>query len=135
MANPDVKYSSVGNEGNPFVGQHTTTIQDDDELATDSDNDDTPQNSGIMIHVVPDTSKCGFLEENVFVYVKKKCITARWNHIEDLDSFFTRMYNYHQKHGFYVMMLQEILELGQFVFVVLFVTYLIHCINYPVLFK
>lgn len=57
MANPDVKYSSVGNEGNPFIGQHTPTLQDD-ELATDSDNDDIPQNSGIMIHVVPDTSKC-----------------------------------------------------------------------------
>ncbi|XP_037038233.1 autophagy-related protein 9A isoform X2 [Bradysia coprophila] len=45
------------------------------------------------------------------------------------------MYNYHQKHGFYVMMLQEILELGQFVFVVVFVTYLIHGVNYPYLFR
>lgn len=59
MANPDVKYSSVANEGNPFIGQHTPH---DDVLATDSDNDDTPQNSGIMIHVVPDTSKCMFRE-------------------------------------------------------------------------
>ncbi len=63
MANPDVKYSSVGNEGNPFIRQHTETIQDD-ELA-DSDNDDAPQNSGIMIHVVPDTSKC-----KIFFYQK-----------------------------------------------------------------
>lgn len=59
---------------------------------------------------------------------------ARWNHIEDLDSFFTRMYNYHQKHGFAVMMLQEVFELGQFIFVVGFVTFLFHCVNYPVLF-
>lgn len=58
MANPDVKYSSVSTEGNPFIGQHTTTMHNDDELVTDSDNDDIPQNSGIMIHVVPDTSKC-----------------------------------------------------------------------------
>ncbi|KAJ6633195.1 Autophagy-related protein 9A [Pseudolycoriella hygida] len=116
MASPDVKYSSVTNDGNPFKGQHLVTIEDD-ILPTDSDNDDAPQNSGIMIHVVPDTSK------------------SRWNHIEDLDSFFTRMYNYHQRHGFHVMMLQEILELVQFCFVVFFVTYIIHGINYPVLFR
>lgn len=66
MANPDVKYSSVTNEGNPFIQQHTPTIQDD-ELATDSDNDDAPQNSGIMIHVVPDTSKCTLLDEFKFL--------------------------------------------------------------------
>lgn len=38
-------------------------------------------------------------------------ISARWNHVEDLDSFFTRVYHYHQKHGFACMMLYEILEL------------------------
>ncbi|KFM71306.1 hypothetical protein X975_03559, partial [Stegodyphus mimosarum] len=24
----------------------------------------------------------------------------RWNHIGDLDSFFRRIYTFHQKHGF-----------------------------------
>lgn len=62
------------------------------------------------------------------------CNTARWNHIEDLDSFFTRMYQYHQKHGFAVMMLQEFFELVQFVFVVCFVVFLCYGVNYPVLF-
>lgn len=60
---------------------------------------------------------------------------ARWNHIDDLDSFFSRMYGYHQRNGFLCMMIQELLELGQFVFVVTFTTYMIHCVNYPVLFK
>nr|CAD7196671.1 unnamed protein product [Timema douglasi] len=46
----------------------------------------------------------------------RKC-AARWNHVEDLDSFFVRMYHYHQKHGFTCMMLQEALELLQFIFV------------------
>lgn len=59
MASPDVKYNSVTNEGNPFNRQHVETIRDE-ELVTDSDDDDAPQNSGIMIHVVPDTSKCKF---------------------------------------------------------------------------
>ncbi|XP_034935607.1 autophagy-related protein 9A isoform X2 [Chelonus insularis] len=81
------------------------------------DPDETPHESGVMIHVVPEGGK------------------ARWNHIEDLDSFFTRMYHYHQKHGFACMMLQEVLELGQFIFVVTFSTFLFHCVDYSVLFK
>lgn len=44
------------------------------------------------------------------------------------------MYYYHQKHGFYVMMLQELCELGQFIYVVMFITYFRHCINYSALF-
>lgn len=60
---------------------------------------------------------------------------ARWNHIEDLDSFFTRMYHYHQKHGFACMMLQEIFELTRIIFVVAFSTFLSHCVDYSILFK
>ncbi|XP_017773078.1 PREDICTED: autophagy-related protein 9A [Nicrophorus vespilloides] len=60
---------------------------------------------------------------------------ARWNHIEDLDSFFTRLYKYHQRHGFKCMLVAEILELVQFVFICGFTTFLIHCVDYPVLFK
>ncbi|KAG7212723.1 hypothetical protein KM043_012990 [Ampulex compressa] len=94
----------------PYEGEEEGG-EDDDE------HEETPQESGVMIHVVPEGSK------------------ARWNHIEDLDSFFTRMYHYHQKHGFACMMLQEVLELGQFIFVVTFSTFLFHCIDYSVLFK
>lgn len=70
-----------------------------------------------MIHVVPESNK------------------ARWNHIDDLDSFFTRVYHYHQKHGFTCMILQESLELLQFAFVVLFSAFLMQCVDYPVLFQ
>ncbi|XP_022242594.1 autophagy-related protein 9A-like [Limulus polyphemus] len=78
---------------------------------------DTPQEGGMLIHVVPDSAK------------------SRWNHIEDLDSFFTRVYHYHQKHGFSCMMLQEVLELIQFIFVVMFSVFLMECVEYSVLFK
>ncbi|XP_043275095.1 autophagy-related protein 9A isoform X2 [Venturia canescens] len=91
--------------------------RDIDDETGDEDRDETPQDSGVMIHVVPEGGK------------------ARWNHIEDLDSFFTRMYHYHQKHGFACMMLQEFFELGQFIFVVIFSTFLFHCVDYAVLFK
>ncbi|XP_055693720.1 autophagy-related protein 9A [Lutzomyia longipalpis] len=113
MAKPDVSYSALNNEGrNPFV-QPSRYEQD----IEDSDNDEeAPPTSGIVIHVAPEAGK------------------ARWNHIEDLDSFFSRMYCYHQKHGFWVMMLQEFFELGQFIIVVAFTSYLMHCVNYPVLF-
>ncbi|XP_078042423.1 autophagy-related protein 9 isoform X2 [Augochlora pura] len=94
----------------PYEGEEEDG-EDDDK------HEETPQESGVMIHVVPEGNK------------------ARWNHIEDLDSFFTRMYHYHQKHGFTCMMLQEGLELGQFIFVVTFSTFLFHCIDYSVLFK
>ncbi|XP_061934032.1 autophagy-related protein 9A isoform X2 [Apis cerana] len=94
----------------PYDGEEEDG-EDDDE------HEETPQESGVMIHVVPEGNK------------------ARWNHVEDLDSFFTRMYHYHQKHGFACMILQEALELGQFIFVVTFSTFLFHCINYSLLFK
>ena len=47
-----------------------------------------PDPSGVFIHTVPESSK------------------SRWSHIDDLDSFFKKVYSYHQKHGFQVMMLQ-----------------------------
>lgn len=78
---------------------------------------ETPQESSFLIHLVPDSAK------------------TRWNHVEDLDTFFARVYHYHQKHGFTCMMLTEVLELLQFLFVVLFTTFLLQCVNYPVLFK
>ncbi|XP_012135866.1 autophagy-related protein 9 isoform X2 [Megachile rotundata] len=98
----------------PYRGEEEEEEEEDEE---DDEHEETPQESGVMIHVVPEGNK------------------SRWNHVEDLDSFFTRMYHYHQKHGFACMMLQEALELGQFIFVVTFSTFLFHCIDYSVLFK
>ena len=60
---------------------------------------------------------------------------SKWSHIDDLDSFFSKVYDYHQKHGFTVMMLQETLELIQFIFVVFFTVFMAECIDYPLLFK
>ena len=62
-------------------------------------------------------------------------IAARWNHIEDLDAFFTRVYKYHQHHGFTCMILEELFQLFQFAFVVCFSTFLLKCVNYSILFK
>ncbi|XP_046397934.1 autophagy-related protein 9A isoform X1 [Ischnura elegans] len=94
-----------------------TSYQPIQPFPGDLGEEETPQESGVMIHVVPESGK------------------ARWNHIEDLDSFFARMYHYHQKHGFMCMMLQETLELLQFIFIVVFTTFLFHCVDYQVLFR
>ncbi|XP_077282174.1 autophagy-related protein 9 [Temnothorax americanus] len=94
----------------PYEGQEEDADDEDDR-------EEAPQESGVIIHVVPEGNK------------------ARWNHIEDLDSFFARMYHYHQQHGFVCMMLQEVLELLQFFFVVTFVTFLSHCIDYSKLYS
>ena len=64
MANAERNYNATTQEGNPFTTNRAININteddDDDDLATDTDNDDIPHNSGLMIHVVPDTSK-GYL--------------------------------------------------------------------------
>ncbi len=80
---------------------------------------DTPYgyDPGVMIQIVPEAGK------------------SKWSHIDDLDSFFTKVYEYHQKHGFTVMMLQELLELIQFIFMIMFTVFLIECVDYPLLFK
>uniref|UniRef100_A0A182IPA5 Autophagy-related protein 9 n=1 Tax=Anopheles atroparvus TaxID=41427 RepID=A0A182IPA5_ANOAO len=96
-----------------LTNQDTNPFTDKPPGSPTIEEEDTPQ----VIHVVPETSK------------------ARWNHIEDLDSFFTRVYIYHQKHGFFVMMLQKLFELFQFVFVVMLITYMFNCINYEILFR
>nr|CAH7753443.1 unnamed protein product [Callosobruchus chinensis] len=74
-------------------------------------------------------------EEQGILYHVAEPTRSKWNHIEDLDSFFFRMYKYHQKHGFLCMFLQGIFELNQFVFIVCLTIYLVHGINYPVLFN
>lgn len=69
------------------------------------------------------------------IYHVAEPTTLRWNHIDDLDGFFTRMYKYHQKHGFTYILLQEILEHLQYIFIMYLTTMIFHGINYPVLFK
>ncbi|XP_014231888.1 autophagy-related protein 9A [Trichogramma pretiosum] len=90
--------------------------EDEDEAGRDNYHEDEGVHDHV-IHVVPETGK------------------TPWNHIEDLDSFFIRVYHYHQNHGFLCMMLQEVLELGQFVFIVGLLTFLFHGVDYAILFK
>ncbi|MFH4978527.1 hypothetical protein AB6A40_005236 [Gnathostoma spinigerum] len=59
----------------------------------------------------------------------------RWDHIRNLDHFFTRVYEYHRGGGFLCIVSQEIFSLLQFLFVVIFSTFLLECVDYQVLFK
>jgi hypothetical protein len=43
---------------------------------------------------------------DVFIHTVSDSSKSRWSHIDDLDSFFKKVYNYHQKHGFQVMMMR-----------------------------
>lgn len=108
MASPDVNYKSLSDGANPF--------RKDADVESPNENEDTPRTSGMMIHIVPETSR------------------SRWNHIEDLDSFFTRMYNYHQKHGFTVIVMDGMFQLIQFIFVVWVLTFTVYCVDYKELF-
>nr|XP_020833498.1 autophagy-related protein 9B isoform X5 [Phascolarctos cinereus] len=61
-------------------------------------------------------------------------LRGSWHHIQNLDSFFTMLYNYHQRNGFACMFLEDVFQLGQFVFIVTFTTFLLRCVDYDVLF-
>ncbi|XP_071487635.1 autophagy-related protein 9A-like [Diadema antillarum] len=74
-------------------------------------------------------------ERDVMLHVVHESGRARWNHIENLDEFFTRVYHYHQKHGYLCMMLAQVLELVQFLFIIFFSLFLVRCVNYEVLFQ
>lgn len=58
----------------------------------------------------------------------------RWDHIENLDRFFTLVYEYHQGGGFLTIAVKKVFNLVQFVFVVSFSTFFLQCIDYDVLF-
>ncbi|XP_076159593.1 autophagy-related protein 9A [Alosa pseudoharengus] len=72
-------------------------------------------------------------EENLLVHVPEGT-KPQWHHIENLDLFFQRIYNMHQKNGFTCMLMGEIFELVQLVFVVAFTVFLANCVDYDILF-
>ncbi|XP_053116346.1 autophagy-related protein 9B isoform X2 [Hemicordylus capensis] len=72
-------------------------------------------------------------EEELLVHVTEG-LKDSWHHIKNLDHFFTKIYHFHQKNGFACMMLSDIFELVQFLFVVTFTTFLLCCVEYDVLF-
>ncbi|WKY13987.1 hypothetical protein Q1695_004652 [Nippostrongylus brasiliensis] len=58
----------------------------------------------------------------------------RWDHIENLDRFFTLVYEYHQGGGFLTVAVKKVFSLVQFLFVVSFSTFFMQCVDYDVLF-
>ncbi|XP_054093511.1 autophagy-related protein 9B isoform X2 [Callithrix jacchus] len=61
-------------------------------------------------------------------------LRGSWHHIQNLDSFFTKIYSYHQRNGFACILLEDVFQLGQFIFIVTFTTFLFRCVDYNVLF-
>lgn len=61
-------------------------------------------------------------------------LRGSWHHIQNLDSFFTKIYGYHQRNGFTCILLEDVFQLGQFVFIVTLTTFLLRCVDYNVLF-
>ncbi|XP_028607255.2 autophagy-related protein 9A [Podarcis muralis] len=72
-------------------------------------------------------------EKELLVHVTEG-LKDSWHHIKNLDNFFTKIYHFHQKNGFACMMLSDVFELVQFLFVVTFTTFLFCCVEYDVLF-
>ncbi|XP_029641776.1 autophagy-related protein 9A [Octopus sinensis] len=57
-----------------------------------------------------------------------------WNHIQNLDDFFTRIYNYHQKNGYKCMVLDSFLQLLS-IFILGSLLLCLHFVNYQLLFN
>ncbi|KAJ8003714.1 hypothetical protein DPEC_G00151180 [Dallia pectoralis] len=72
-------------------------------------------------------------EENLLVHIPDGN-KSPWHHIENLDLFFQRVYKLHQKNGFTCMLLGEVFELVQLLFVVGFTVFLANCVDYDILF-
>ena len=117
----NINYKTLSDEENKIIiNEHHNTQQHQQQLHHDNEttnnDEETPRNSGLILHTVPEINR------------------SRWNHIEDLDSFFTRMYHYHQKHGFMIIVLDEVFQLIEFAFVIWLITFTVHCINHDILF-
>ena len=62
--------------------------------------------------------------------------SSSWRHFtEDLDFFLTKIYRYHQRSGFKCIILDQILGLIQFIFVVIFSIFLLHLVDYECMTK
>ncbi|KAM3823288.1 autophagy-related protein 9A-like isoform 1-T1 [Vipera latastei] len=72
-------------------------------------------------------------EQELLVHVTEG-LKDSWHHIKNLDNFFTKLYHFHQRNGFACMMLSDVFELVQFLFVATFSTFLFCCVEYDVLF-
>uniref|UniRef100_A0A8C7SPU5 Autophagy-related protein 9 n=1 Tax=Oncorhynchus mykiss TaxID=8022 RepID=A0A8C7SPU5_ONCMY len=72
-------------------------------------------------------------EENLLVHVPDGN-KSPWHHIENLDLFFQRISFYPSKNGFTCMLLGEVFELVQLLFVVGFTVFLANCVDYDILF-
>lgn len=95
-------------------------------VALDSD-DEAEVNLPPSTHAIEDEAPANVVTSDGFS-------KDRWNHIENLDDFFVRVYAYHQRNGFWCMLLEDVLQLTQFLFIVLFTGILVDCVNYEVLF-
>ncbi|BFZ01170.1 hypothetical protein BsWGS_04209 [Bradybaena similaris] len=111
----EIEYQAIGkNMFKPAYRQEAAGPNEEDD---DDSEISLQEERGFLVHMSPDVNR------------------SQWNHVDDLDKFFTSVYEYHQRHGFETMVLAETLQLLQFVFIVLFVTYLNWCVNYEELFN
>ncbi|XKL67657.1 hypothetical protein PGB90_003148 [Kerria lacca] len=75
-------------------------------------------------------------EDNpVKIHVPPASKVSRWSHIEDLDLFFSRLYAYHQKNGFFCIFVRGVFELQKVLFMIVFLVFLLNFVDYDILFK
>lgn len=75
--------------------------------------------------------------QHMFVHVanSEQFVSSWQSYLRDLDDFFERIYIYHQKSGFLCIVVEHILELLKIFLVVFFTFFLLHGLDYQVMFK
>ncbi|XP_054713859.1 autophagy-related protein 9A-like [Uloborus diversus] len=68
--------------------------------------------------------------ESVIFHVASEGGKPRWNHVGDLDSFFRKIYTFHQKHGYICILLEESIRIVFFVLIFYGVLYFSKCIYF-----
>src|SRR6218665_2680654 len=106
-----------------------TLIQDDDDAAAEH---------GILsLHRQPPgyQSFAEIQDYQVFMTTDQKVERPWLPYLNDLDAFFEKIYRYYQASGFFCILLGHVLELLEIAFVAFTTFFLIHGVNYAVLFR
>ncbi|ESN92661.1 hypothetical protein HELRODRAFT_95975, partial [Helobdella robusta] len=101
-------------------------------METDNEADD---NNGSGVDDVDEDNELPPTDNIVIIDSVDRDNYSRWNHLSDLDEFFTRIYAYVQRHGFLAMALQDIFQIIILWYVVIFPTFICVGVNYDVLFQ
>ncbi|KAI6189676.1 Autophagy-related protein 9 [Aphelenchoides bicaudatus] len=105
---------------------------DDDPLAYPRNDVQNNANDHALPPSVHEATEVSFEGSSTHDLIKSN---SRWDHVEDIDQFFSLVYEFHQGNGLTCIALKNCFALFQFILVVFLSTFLLQCVDYDVLFN